>query len=69
LVNQALSANMVVNKSDAVGLGIAGVGIIEIDAVFQKDGACNAGAVVGDLSALAGDRGRSYEFHRGLYDR
>jgi len=68
-VDCALLSYMVVNKPDAVGLGIAGVSVVEIDAVLQEDGACDTGAVVGDLSVRACDRGRAHERGRRLYDR
>lgn len=69
LVDDALSAYMVINEPDAVCIGIIGVGVIEIDAVLQEDGACDTGAVVGDPSAFARDRRRTYEGGRRPYDR
>lgn len=68
LVNDAVPAHMVINEPDAVGIGIAGVGVIEIDAVLQEDRACDAGTVVGDLSAVARDRRRAHECGRRLHD-
>ena len=69
LVERALAAHMVINEPDAVGMGIVVVGVIEIDAVLQEDRACDAGTVVGDLSAFTPDRRRTYECGRRLYDR
>lgn len=69
LVDDAVPAHMVINEPDAVGMGIVVVGVIEIDAVLQEDRACDAGTVVGDLSAFTPDRRRTYECGRRLYDR
>ena len=55
LVKHAVSLDVGIDQFDAVGLWISGGIAIEVDPMFHEDGACHAGAVIGNLLALACD--------------
>ncbi len=48
----AVLAHMGIDEPDSIGVGIARAAVVEIDAVFQEDGAGDSGAVGGDRAAV-----------------
>ena len=69
LVECAVFFYMRMDDPDAVRVGIAGLTVVQINAVLEVDGPGDAGAVIGDTSPVALDRFDAYEFCRSLYDR
>ena len=64
----AISAHMVIDEPDAVGLRIMMVRTVQIDAMFKEDGMGNSSTVVGNASPLAGNGSRSDQSCCGLND-
>lgn len=63
-----ISAYMVINESNAVGIHIMSVCAVEIDTMFKEDGMGDSGTVVGDASSLASNCPRSDQSRCGLND-
>ena len=68
LVDFAMAPDVMVDKPHTIGFGIRGTALVEIDTVREKDGACHAGAVVGDPFAVDLNGGRSDQLGCRLHD-
>lgn len=65
LVKCAVSLDVRIDQFDPVGSWVTGGIAVEINPVLQEDGARDAGAVIGNLLALAGDGPCPDELRRG----
>lgn len=61
LVERALLPYVGMDEADAIGVWVVGAALIEIDPVFEINGAGNSRAVIGDAPAVALNRFRTDE--------
>jgi hypothetical protein len=69
LMNPPVLPHMGVDEPDAIGLVIPGVALIEIDAMRQVDGPCDARAVIRDAPTLDFNRACADQFCRRARNR
>ena len=69
LVEGAVLAHMSIDEPDPVGCRVFGSALVQINAVFEEDGAGDAGAIIGDTAAFALNGPGADEFGRGAHDR
>lgn len=67
-VKPAIAADVVVDQSDPVGLGVTSITVVEIDTVLQKNGAGDTGTVIRNPSAIGLNDATPHQFGRCLYD-
>ena len=68
-VESALLPDVCMNDPDAVGVRGDGLSVIKIDPVFEKHRTGHPCAIIGDVPAVAFNRGGAHELGRCLYDR
>ena len=68
LVKPAVLPHVGVDQPHPVGVRGLGAAVVQVDAVFQEDGAGDAGAVIGDVSSFARDGRRADELGRRSHD-
>ena len=68
-VEPALLPDVCMNDPDTVGVRGDGLSVIEIDPVFEKHRTGHPCAIIGDVPAVAFNRGGAHELGRCLYDR
>ena len=69
LVERALLPDVCIDNPDAVGVRGDGLSVIEIDPVFEKHRTGHPCAIIGDVPAVAFNRGGAYELGCCLCDR
>jgi hypothetical protein len=68
-VESALLPDVCMNDPDAVGVRGDGLSVIEIDSVLEEHRTGHPCAIIGDVPAIAFNRGGAYELGCGPHDR